>query len=154
MYLNKVYLIGNLTRDPEIKALPSGTKVTNFSIATNRYWKDAKTGEKKEQSEFHNIVVFGPQAETSAKYLKKGSNVLIEGRLQTRSWEQDGQKKYKTEIISESVQFGNTRPQGGSEGGYQSQQSAPAAQKQSGNSEQVDVIEYPDEDINPEDIPF
>ena len=157
MYLNKVYLIGNLTRDPELKSLPSGTKVTNFSIATNRYWKDAKTGEKKEQSEFHNIVVFGPQAETSAKYLKKGSNVLIEGRIQTRSWDAtDGTKKYRTEVIAESVQFGNTRSAGGEGGGYQASQnqgSSPVKQ-QSANSEQSDVIEYPDEDINPEDIPF
>ena len=152
MYLNKVYLIGNLTRDPEFKALPSGSKVTTFGLATNRYWKDQKTGERKEQTEFHNIVVYGPQADSSAKFLKKGSNVLIEGRIQTRSWDaQDGSKKYKTEIIAESVQFGNTRPSGSSAGGEHTS-SAPTP-KQSGN-DSVDVIEYPDEDINPEDIPF
>ncbi len=149
MYLNKVYLIGNLTRDPELKSLPSGTKVTSFSLATNRYWKDAKTGERKEQTEFHNIVVYGPQADSSAKFLKKGSNVLIEGRITTRSWDApDGSKKYRTEIIAESVQFGNTRPSDGSS----AQSASPSKPKAA--SEEVETIEYPDEDINPEDIPF
>ncbi len=151
MYLNKVYLIGNLTRDPELKSLPSGTKVTNFSLATNRYWKDAKTGERKEQTEYHNIVVYGPQADSSARFLKKGSNVLIEGRITTRSWDaQDGSKKYRTEIIAESVQFGNTRGPG--EGGASS--GSASASKPKAQSDEVETIEYPDEDINPEDIPF
>ena len=93
MYLNKSIIIGNLTRDPELKALPSGAQVTSFGLATNRNWKD-KDGAKQEQVEFHNIVIFGKQAESSAKYLRKGSQVLVEGRLQTRSWEADGIKKY------------------------------------------------------------
>ena len=92
MYLNKAFIIGNLTRDPELKALPSGIKVCSFGVATNRVWRD-KEGNKQESTEFHNIVVFGRQAETTAQYLKKGSSVLVEGRLQTRSWDaQDGQK--------------------------------------------------------------
>ena len=92
MYLNKTFIFGNLTRDPELRSLPSGIQVASFTIATNRVWKN-KDGEKQESTEYHNIVVFGRQAETSAQYLKKGSSALIEGRLQTRSWEQDGQKK-------------------------------------------------------------
>jgi len=86
MFLNKAFIIGNLTRDPEMRSIPSGMKVTSFGVATNRVWKD-QNGEKKEAADFHNIVVFGRQAETVAQYLKKGSSVLVEGRIQTRSWE-------------------------------------------------------------------
>ena len=87
MYINKAILFGNLTRDPELKALPSGVNVTSFSIATNRVWKD-KDGNRQENVDYHNIVVFGRQAETVAQYLKKGSSAYVEGRLQTRSWEE------------------------------------------------------------------
>jgi len=112
MYLNKALIIGNLTRDPELKSLPSGVQVASFGVATNRVYKD-KDGNKQESTEFHNIVVFGRQAETSAQYLKKGSGVLVEGRLQTRSWESDGQKKYRTEIVADRVQFGDRRSDSG-----------------------------------------
>lgn len=147
MYLNKAIIIGNLTRDPEVRSLPSGIQVTSFSVATNRVWKD-KDGAKQESTEYHNVVVFGRQAETSAQYLKKGSSVLVEGRLQTRSWESEGQKKYRTEIVADRVQFGQ-RATGGSG------DSAPQASGQSSAPQQNDAaIEYPDEDINPDDIPF
>jgi single-strand DNA-binding protein len=106
MYLNKATIIGNLVRDPELRSLPNGTKVVNFSLATNRYWKD-QGGQRQESTEYHNAVAFGRQAENIAAYMKKGSSMLIEGRLQTRSWEQDGQKKYRTEIIVENSQFGS-----------------------------------------------
>lgn len=142
-------LIGNLTRDPELKSLPTGMKVCNFSVATNRVWRD-KDGSKKEATEFHNVVVFGRQAETVAQYMKKGSNLMIEGRLQTRSWEADGKKNYRTEIIADTVQFGS---RGSSDGASYS-----APQKSTGDDQkmpEVDTIEYPDEDdINPDDIPF
>lgn len=105
MYLNKAMVFGNLTRDPQLKALPSGNQVADFSIATNQNYKD-KDGNQKENTEFHNIVVFGKQAENCAKYLKKGSSAYVEGRLQTRSWEKDGAKQYRTEIVAETVQFG------------------------------------------------
>lgn len=148
MYLNKVYIIGNLTRDPELKSLPSGSKVTNFSVATNRYWFDKQTNERKESTEFHNVVVFGRQAENSAQYLKKGQQVMVEGRLQTRSWDDQatGAKKYRTEIIADSVQFGQKTGAGG--GASSSDSKAPA------EAAAADTIEYPDQDINPEDIPF
>ncbi len=155
MYLNKALVIGNLTRDPEMKSLPSGIQVTSFSVATNRVWTD-KNGAKQENTDFHNIVVFGKQAENVGKYLKKGSSVLVEGRMQTRSWDAaDGQKKYRTEIIADRVQFG-PRKEGGAPagGGY----SAPAKGGKAGgkidNVESIDTIEYPSEEINPEDIPF
>lgn len=147
MYLNKAFIVGNLTRDPELKSLPSGAKVTSFSVATNRVWSD-QSGKRQEATDYHNIVVFGRPAETSAQYLKKGSNVLIEGRLQTRSWDgQDGKKQYRTEIVADRVQFGN-RPGGASTGGLSSKDESPAP------SADIDVIEYPENDLNPEDIPF
>lgn len=156
MYLNKAIIIGNLTRDPELKALPSGMQVTSLSLATNRVWKD-KSGAKQEASDFHNVVVFGRQAETSAQYLKKGQQVMVEGRIQTRSWDDKatGEKKYRTEIVAESVQFGPKA--GGAAGGPSSSASgAPASSpsKSSKAAESVDTIDYPSEDINPEDIPF
>ncbi len=147
MYLNKAMLIGNLTRDPELKSLPSGVKVTSFSIATNRSWKDAN-GAKQDATEFHNLVAFGKPAELIAQYCKKGSSLYVDGRLQTRSWEQDGQKKYRTEIVVENFQFG---PKGtsGAGGGDFSKSEGPSK-----NGGEVDTIEYPSEDINAEDIPF
>src|SRR3989344_167614 len=107
MYLNKVFLYGNLTRDPEVKALPSGTQVANFALATNRVYKD-KNGAKQEAVEFHNVVAFGRLAELIGQYMKKGRPLFVEGRIQTRSWDAtDGSgKKYKTEIVAENFQFG------------------------------------------------
>ena len=149
MYLNKAFVFGNLTRDPELRSLPSGVQVTSFSVATNRVWKD-KDGVKQEAVEYHNIVVFGRQAETSAQYLKKGSSVLIEGRLQTRSWESDGVKKYRTEIVADRVQFG---PRGGVTEGSTSATNKGTKSK-SNSDVKSDEIDYPEEDINPDDIPF
>lgn len=143
MYLNKVTLIGNLTRDPELKALPGGTQVCSFSIATNETFKD-KSGAKQERVEFHNIVCFGKTAENVSKYMKKGSQIYIDGKLQTRTWEDktSGEKKYRTEILANAIQFGN-KPQG--------QTSAPAKTTSEAPS---DDITFPDDEINPEDIPF
>ena len=105
MYINKALLYGNLTRDPEMKSLPSGISVASFSIATNRTYKD-KNGAKQEAVDYHNIVSFGKQAEVINQYLKKGSGVFIDGRIQTRSWEaQDGTKRSSTEVVASSVQF-------------------------------------------------
>lgn len=152
MYLNKAFVIGNLTRDPEAKALPSGIQVTSFSVATNRVWYD-KNKVKQESADFHNIVVFGKQAENVAKYLKKGSSVLVEGRMQTRSWDgQDGQKKYRTEIIADRVQFGSRGGGEGASAGSVAGKGGKAGKVD--NVESIDTIEYPSEDINPEDIPF
>jgi len=152
MYLNKVIIIGNLTRDPEVKALPSGSKVCSFGMATNRYWKD-KNGAKQESVDYHNIVVFGRSAETAGQYLKKGSSALVEGRLQTRSWDAaDGQKKYRTEIVADRVQFGN-RPSGVATAG-DSQKATPTEDSSQKDAPPADTIEYPEEEINPDDIPF
>ena len=150
MNLNKVFIIGNLTRDPELKTLPSGSSVANFGIATNRVWRNQQ-GEKQEEVQFHNIVVFGKQADTVSQYLKKGSSVLVEGRLQTRNWEaQDGTKRTKTEIVAERVQFGPRR----SGGGFAGQEKEGAGKGNIKQEEQLETIEYPEEDIKPEEIPF
>lgn len=137
MYLNKAILYGNLTRDPEIRALTSGQSVANFAVATNRTYKD-KAGEKKESVEFHNIVAFGKTADIIGQYFKKGKPIYIEGRIQTRSWEGDDKKKqYRTEIVVDEFQFG------------------PSPRTES--NEQTlheDTIQYPAEEENPEDIPF
>ena len=164
MYLNKAIVVGNLARDPELRSLPSGVKVTSFSLATNRVWKD-KNGAKQEDTQFHNIVVFAQQAEIVAQYLKKGQTALVEGRIQNRSWDApDGAKKYRSEIVADRVQFG---PKAG--GGGQSS-AAGGSSGASGNEGAVDgvdtggagphpadpikTIQYPDENINPADIPF
>lgn len=105
MYLNKIFVLGNLTRDPELKSLPGGSAVCNFGVATNRTFT-GKDGKKQEQVEFHNVVAFARQAEIIAQYLKKGSSILVEGRIQTRSWEKDGAKQYRTEVVVENMQLG------------------------------------------------
>ncbi len=105
MYLNHVLIMGNMARDPELRALPSGQNVCNFTLATNRVYKD-RNNAKKEEVEFHSIVVFGRTADSIAQYLKKGDSAFVEGRIQTRSWEKDGEKQYRTEIVAESVKFG------------------------------------------------
>ncbi|RME30095.1 single-stranded DNA-binding protein [Candidatus Parcubacteria bacterium] len=141
MYLNKAFLIGNLTRDPEERALPSGTKVVSFGIATNRRYKDA-SGAWQEATDYHNIVVFGRQAESCAQYLKKGDMVFVEGRLQTRSWDRDGQKQYRTEIVADRVQFG---PKGAGGARGKPQDAEPHSQE---------VAPSIEDEIDPEDIPF
>ena len=129
-------IYGNLTRDPELKALPSGQSVCSLSIATNRNYSD-RDGKRQEQVEYHNIVVFGKQAENVGRYLSKGSSAYVEGRLQTRNWDKDGVKMYRTEIVAEIVQFG------------------PSKNKTDNSTESVipDYL-YPEDEIKPEDIPF
>lgn len=149
MYINKAFLFGNLTRDPELRSLPSGGQVASFGLATNRVFKKAD-GSKQEATEFHNIVVFGRQADTAAQYLKKGSSVFVEGRIQTRSWDSPEKgKQYRTEIVAERVQFGPRSGGAGAGGG------APrSAEDTPQRAPKEDAIEYPEEDINPDDIPF
>ncbi|MCA9365707.1 single-stranded DNA-binding protein [Candidatus Kaiserbacteria bacterium] len=145
MYLNKAMIYGNLTRDPELKALPSGMQVCSFSLATNRIYND-RDGNRQEAVDYHNIVVFGKQAENCSKYLSKGNSAFIEGRLQTRSWDKDGVKQYRTEIVADRVQFG---PKGGGGGA-----SAPTTDTGAKNDKAPATPDYPEEEINPEDIPF
>jgi single-strand DNA-binding protein len=145
MYLNKAMIYGNLTRDPELKALPSGMNVCSFAIATNRVYND-RDGKRQEAVDYHNVVVFGKQADICAKYLTKGNGAFVEGRLQTQSWEKDGQKQYRTEIVADRIQFGPKS--GGSPSGDSSAGSSANTQKAPA------VPNYPEEEINPEDIPF
>lgn len=153
MNLNKVFLFGNLTRDPELRQLPSGQALCSFGLATNRVYKD-QAGQRQEQTEFHNIVVFARQAELVSQYLKKGSSAFIEGRLQTRSWvDQNGTKHWRTETVAERVQFGPRHS-----GGYREQASSPTNQVQqssSGQEQSPPIIELPqDEEIDINEIPF
>lgn len=143
MYLNKAMVYGNLTRDPEMRALPSGQQVCSFGVATNYTYKD-KDGKRVEKPEFHNIVAFGRPAEVMHQYLKKGRPVFVEGRMQTQSWEKDGVKQYRTEIVVDNFQFGASAP-----GGEVPAQGATQTQAPQGNTPA-----YPEEEINPEDIPF
>jgi len=106
MNLNKAFILGNVTREPEVRSLPSGQQVTSFSIATNRFYTSG-SGEKKQEAEFHNIVCFGKLADIAARYLTKGALIFIEGRIKTRNWvNTTGVKQYRTEIIAESLQLG------------------------------------------------
>lgn len=162
MNLNKAFVLGNLTRDPELRQTPSGQTVCSFGIATNRFYNDS-TGQKQKQAEFHNIVAWGRQAEIVNQYLKKGSLILVEGRLQTRNWQdQQGQKHWRTEIIAERIQLG-PKPTGGGYGGTEEENFEPtqnqtrgAAPKKAPTSEEptpiIDLTE--NEEINVKDIPF
>lgn len=151
MYINKAIIYGNLTRDPELKSLPSGMQVCEFSVATNRVWKD-KNGAKQESTDYHNVVVFGRQAELVKQYLGKGNGVFLEGRIQTRSWEAgDGTKRYRTEIVADRIQFG---PKGGAPTGSYNKGDGSSATKSADKKDESPAIEYPEEEINAEDIPF
>jgi single-strand DNA-binding protein len=149
MYLNKAMIFGNLTRDPEMKALPSGMQVCSFSVATNRNYTD-RDGKKQESTDYHNVVAFGKQAEVISKYISKGRGIYVEGRMQTRSWDKDGQKQYRTEIIMDRFEFGPSTGSGSAPAQSGSSNVAPAQ-----NNQGAPVLpDYPEEDINPEDIPF
>lgn len=146
MNLNKIILVGRLTRDPEIRSTSSGQSVCNFGIATNRVWNDKASGQKKEETEFHNVVLWRRLAEIASQYLSKGSLVLIEGRLQTSSWEDSsGNKRYRTEVVAQTMQLGPRRAGESS----QPQNTAPEQAK----AEEIPVIEK-EEEINVEDIPL
>ena len=154
MYINKAIVVGNLTRDPELKTLPTGSKVCSFSVATNRTWKD-QAGQKQEAVDYHNVACFGRQAETVAQWMKKGSQIYVEGRMTTRSWDDKdtGKKMYRTEIIAENVQFGSKSS--GTTSGNFSEKSQP--KEEANEKVQLDdnlgTIDY-GESINADDIPF
>jgi len=153
MNLNKVFLVGRLTRDPETRALPSGKSVTNFGLATDRYFID-KAGQKQQQTEFHNIVLFGRLAEIAAQYLSKGGLVLIEGRLQTRSWkDSSGNQHSRTETIAEKIQLG-PRTAGKTEKAASPEEASLASSgREMPSQEEIPVIEE-DGEIDVKDIPL
>ncbi len=159
MNLNKVFIVGRLTADPEVKSIGTGQRVATFSVATNRVWNDA-AGQKKEATEFHNVVLWGKIADVAGQFLVKGSEVLVEGRIQTRKYEdKQGVTKYITEIVGESMQLG-ARPAGRSysdKGGdkYNDEGSAKSSQSSKSSAEDIPVIELGDDgEIKPEDLPF
>ncbi len=152
MNLNKALIAGRLTADPQLRATTSGQPVATFSVATNSVWTD-KAGAKQEAVEFHNIVVWGKQAEVASKFLTKGALVLVEGRLQTRSWDdKTGVKRKTTEIVAERIQFG---PRAGGSMGGAPRASAPAMEQsaQAAPVSELPIIEVEDE-VKAEDLPF
>ena len=117
--VNKVIIVGNLGQDPETRYMPSGSAVTNFTVATNESWKDKQTGEQKDRTEWHRVAMFNRLAEIAAEYLRKGSQVYIEGKLRTRKWQgQDGNDRYTTEIIADEMQMLGGRGDGGGGGNF------------------------------------
>jgi single-strand DNA-binding protein len=161
--INKVILVGNLGRDPETRYLPSGDPVTNFSIATSEGWRDKQSGQMQERTEWHNIVCFNRLAEIASEYLRKGSKVYLEGALRTQSWEKDGQKHYKTEIVAREMQMLDSRGGGGGMGdvGGMDGGSAPSGfepRQRSGGAKQQPAYDnrptLPADDDFDDDIPF
>ena len=158
--INKVILVGNLGRDPEIRSTASGMPVANLSIATNRRWKD-RDGNQQKHTEWHRVVCFGRQAEVAGQYLSRGRQIYVEGRIQTRSWEdkQTGETKYRTEIVCENFQMLGQRGDGGGGGGGGGYQ-RPSSPQQGGDAPQQggDAPQPPADDTSPEpeddDIPF
>jgi single-strand DNA-binding protein len=149
--VNKVTLIGNLGNDPDIKALPSGSQVANLSMATTDSWRDKNSGEMQERTEWHKVVFFDRLAEICGQYLKKGSRVYVEGNLRTRSWEQDGQKRYTTEIVGREMMMLDGRGDGGEMSSAPMRREAPAAQPQ----QPAQPVSQPMPDPNIDDeIPF
>src|SRR5665213_1269168 len=159
--LNQVTLMGNLTRDPELRQTPNGQNVTSFSLALNRAYKDA-SGEWQEVTDYIDIVCWGPLAERVAQYLSKGRRCLVQGRLQSRSWEQDGQKRNKVEVLANDVTFLDSRGGGEGEGGGspapRSGETATADDKpkpsKKPKKDDVVIEDIGDEPINLDDIPF
>ena len=160
MNVNKVIIIGRLTRDPELRTTSSGQTVANLSVATSRQWKD-QSGQKQEKTDFHSVVAWGRQGEVIGQYFIKGQEIYVEGRLETRSWDdkETGKKMYRTEIILEKFEFG-AKP-GGGQGGYSGgqQQSRPAARPTAAphekKEEEIPTINLDDEqEIRIEDVPF
>ena len=149
--VNKVILVGTLGQDPEVKYLTNGNAVCNLSLATSEQWKDKQTGEKKEKTEWHRVVMFGKVAEIAGEYCRKGSQIYIEGKLETREWEKDGVKRYTTEIkvdMQGTMQLLGGKPSdGGNAAPRQQQQSRPAPQ-------QAAPKPAPDFDSFDDDIPF
>ncbi|MDX1507609.1 MAG: single-stranded DNA-binding protein [Woeseiaceae bacterium] len=151
--INKVILVGNLGQDPETRYMPSGGAVTNFTLATNESWKDKQTGEQKERTEWHKVAMFGRLAEIAAEYLRKGSQVYVEGRLQTRKWQdRDGNDRWTTEIIANEMQMLGGRGGGGGGGGYGGG-SGGGSGGSSGGSDGGPAPSPPSDDFD-DDIPF
>jgi len=149
--INKVILVGNLGADPETRYMPSGGAVTNLRIATSDSWRDKNTGEQQERTEWHRVVLFNRLAEVAAEYLRKGSQVYLEGRLQTRKWQgQDGQDRYTTEIVANEMQM---LGRGGSGGGYQSSDQSGGANAPREETTSSAAMDGPSDDFD-DDIPF
>ncbi len=144
---NQAIIMGNLTRDPELRSTPSGQQVASFAVATNRTWQDP-SGERKEAVEYHEIVAWGKLGELAAQYLSKGRKVMVVGRLQTQSWEKDGVKRQRTEIVAADINFLDSR------GDAPMGDTAPTSSSPAKKSDDVVIRDLDDQNINLDDIPF
>ena len=152
--VNKVILVGNVGNDPEVRYMPNGNAVANVSVATSDSWKDRNTGDQQERTEWHRVVFFNRLAEIVEQYVKKGTKLYLEGRLQTRSWEQDGAKRYSTEIVANEMQMLDSRGAGGVNQEFGDQPPPPAAPSQDsekGSTQQPSSSNFDNFD---DDIPF
>jgi len=152
--VNKVILVGNVGNDPEVRYMPNGNAVANISVATSDSWKDKNTGDQRESTEWHRVVFFNRLAEIVEQYVKKGTKLYLEGRLQTRSWEQDGAKRYSTEIVANEMQMLDSRGAGGVNQEFGDQAPPPAAPSQDsekGSTQQPSSSNFDNFD---DDIPF
>jgi len=152
--VNKVILVGNVGNDPEVRYMPNGNAVANLSVATSDSWKDRNTGDQQERTEWHRVVFFNRLAEIVEQYVKKGTKLYLEGRLQTRSWEQDGAKRYSTEIVANEMQMLDSRGAGGVNQEFGDQAPPPAAPSQDsekGSTQQPSSSNFDNFD---DDIPF
>jgi len=151
--VNKVMLLGNLGRDPEVRTFPNGDSVCNFSIATSTSWKDKNSGEKKEKTEWHNIVMYRKLAEIAGEYLKKGSSVFVEGSLQTRKWQtKEGQDRYTTEIVADTMQMiggkdNRNNPPNEPDDGFNQEPERVSQNDSSSGSSNEPALDLPDDDI-------
>lgn len=155
MNVNKAIIVGRITNDLEVKSTTNGREVLSFSVATNRTWKD-QAGNKQEKTEFHNVVAWGKTAQTIAQYFVKGQEIYVEGYLETRTWDDEGsgKKMYRTEVILDSFDFGQKPGDSGSVKAKTVGTPVSRKEVEKGSSTKEAEIEYPTEDINPEDIPF
>ena len=151
--VNQVIMMGNLTRDPELRQTPSGQSVVSFSLALNRSYKD-QSGEWQEATDYIDVAAWGPLAERVAQYMTKGRRCLVQGRLQSRSWEQDGQKRSKVEVLANDVTFLDGRGEGGEGSGAGSFGGSNSAGSGSGKKDDVVIEDIGDEPVNLDDIPF
>jgi single-strand DNA-binding protein len=154
MYLNKAFILGNLTNDPDLRQTPQGQSVCSFSVATNSFFVD-REGNKQKRTEFHNVVVWGKQAEIAAQFLKKGSSVLIEGRIQTRTWQdRQGMQRKTTEIVAERMQLGPRKAVGESILEEDKNEPSEVMEITSEIKDELPEINLEESEINLDDIPF
>jgi single-strand DNA-binding protein len=150
---NQAIIMGNLTRDPELRSTPSGQSVASFAVATNRVW-NSQTGERQEAVDFHEVVAWGKLGELASQYLSKGRKVMVVGRLQTQSWEKDGVKRQRTEIVASDINFLDSPRDGAAGESFSGGSASSAPASKPAKSEDVVIEDLGTDEVNLDDIPF